>query len=173
MSSVLGSDILCRRCAVYTSLFASAIFICQFDYTPVISFKCIFRLCVFVILVSLQYPKEIEKLEYNPNFAVRGLHYDIQKGLLLKVDSFMQIQLGCVYRGLTQLSDEEVLQLYGSRKIPVNYIENQAVNKHEYVILILLISSSLVTLFSLYLMNCFMAGHPTWFSWRIYFLCRR
>lgn len=48
---------------------------------------------------SLQYPEAIRNLEYDPNFAVRGLHYDIKKGLLLKVDCFMQVQLGCVYRG--------------------------------------------------------------------------
>ena len=28
----------------------------------------------------------------------RGLHYDVEKGLFLKVDSFHQIQLGTVYR---------------------------------------------------------------------------
>ncbi len=54
---------------------------------------------------------------------MRGLHYDIKKGLLLKVDCFMQVQLGSVYRGLTPVRDEEVLQLYGSRKIDVAYIE--------------------------------------------------
>lgn len=40
-------------------------------------------------------------MEYRPEFAIRGLHYDIEKGLLLKLDSFLQIQLGSVYRGLT------------------------------------------------------------------------
>ncbi|CAG7786513.1 unnamed protein product [Allacma fusca] len=84
-----------------------------------------------VLINSFKYPREIEDLDYNRNFAVRGLHYDIQKGLLLKVDSFMQIQLGCVYRGLTQLPDDEVLAMYGSRKIPVNYIEAPVRNKNE------------------------------------------
>jgi len=35
----------------------------------------------------------------------------------------MQIQLGCVYRGLTQLTDEEVIAAYGSRKIPLSYVD--------------------------------------------------
>lgn len=31
-----------------------------------------------------QYPAEIRKYEYDPNFAIRGLHYDVQRvGLLL------------------------------------------------------------------------------------------
>lgn len=54
-----------------------------------------------------------------PGFAIRGLHYDIEKGLLLKLDSFLQIQLGSVYRGLTPVSDAEVLRLYRSRTVPI------------------------------------------------------
>lgn len=50
-----------------------------------------------------QYPEGIRKMEFRPEFAIRGLHYDIEKGLLLKLDSFLQIQLGSVYRGLTPL----------------------------------------------------------------------
>lgn len=33
------------------------------------------------VLFALQYPEEIKKYDYLPNFAVRGLHYDIQKVL--------------------------------------------------------------------------------------------
>lgn len=54
-----------------------------------------------------------------PGFAIRGLHYDIEKGLLLKLDSFLQIQLGSVYRGLTPVSDAEVIRLYKNRVIPI------------------------------------------------------
>lgn len=70
-----------------------------------------------------KYPKEIGKLEYLPGFAIRGLHYDIEKGLLLKLDSFLQVQLGSVYRGRTRLSDAEVLKLYRSRNVPLVYVE--------------------------------------------------
>ncbi|KAJ1519137.1 hypothetical protein ONE63_011257 [Megalurothrips usitatus] len=73
---------------------------------------------------KLKYPEGIRDLEYQPGFAVRGLHYDVSKGLLLKLDSFLQIQLGSVYRGLTPLSDEEVLKLYKSRTIPLAYVES-------------------------------------------------
>lgn len=54
-----------------------------------------------------------------PGFAIRGLHYDIEKGLLLKLDSFLQIQLGSVYRGLTPVSDAEVRRLYLNRIVPL------------------------------------------------------
>jgi len=64
-------------------------------------------------------------MEYKPGFAVRGLHYDVEKGVLLKLDSFLQIQLGTVYRGLSPVSDEEVLRLYKNRVIPIAYVESQ------------------------------------------------
>lgn len=81
----------------------------------------------------MQYPEGIRELEYQPGFAIRGLHYDVSKGLLLKLDSFLQIQLGSVYRGLTPLSDEEVLKLYKSRTIPLAYVESgrSAVSKYN------------------------------------------
>ncbi|XP_043228442.1 5'-nucleotidase domain-containing protein 3-like isoform X1 [Amphibalanus amphitrite] len=75
------------------------------------------------LVEKFKYPKDIENLRYLPDFAVRGLHYDIHKGLLIKVDSFNQIQLGSVYRGLSKVSDAEVMELYGSTVLPINYIE--------------------------------------------------
>ena len=38
----------------------------------------------------LQYPKPILDIEYDPLGVIRGLHYDIPKGLLLKLDSINQ-----------------------------------------------------------------------------------
>lgn len=75
------------------------------------------------MLNQQKYPSEIRHLEYRPGFAVRGLHYDIEKGLLLKLDSFLQIQFGSVYRGLTRVPDTEVLRLYKNRIIPIAYVE--------------------------------------------------
>uniref|UniRef100_A0A673CIB9 5'-nucleotidase domain containing 2 n=1 Tax=Sphaeramia orbicularis TaxID=375764 RepID=A0A673CIB9_9TELE len=65
------------------------------------------------LIEHFRYPEGILKYDYIPNFAVRGLHYDIQKGLLMKIDAFHYIQPGTVYRGLNPLPDEEVLELYG------------------------------------------------------------
>jgi len=80
-------------------------------------------------ILCFQYPEKIRELEYKPGYAVRGLHFDVSRGLLLKLDSFLQIQFGSVYRGLTPLSDEEVLDIYKSRTIPLAYVEsNRAVS---------------------------------------------
>ena len=73
--------------------------------------------------VSLQYPEAIKEIPYDNNFAIRGLHYDVDQGLLLKLDSFLQIQLGTVYRGRRQLTDAEVLDIYKNRSMSRNYVE--------------------------------------------------
>jgi len=74
------------------------------------------------------YPEGVAKLIYDPLFAIRGLHYDVEKGLLLKVDSFHQIQLGTVHRGREKVDDENVLKLYKRRHLPVNYLESRPDN---------------------------------------------
>lgn len=84
-----------------------------------------------ILVEKFKYPKDILNLDYSPNFAIRGLHYDIEKGLLLKLDSFLQIQFGTVYRGLTAVSDPEVLQLYKNRIIPIAYVEGTK-GQHEF-----------------------------------------
>ena len=68
------------------------------------------------------YPRDVGRLVYDPAFAVRGLHYNVKRGLFLKVDSFHQIQLGTVYRGRERLEDQEVLSMYKKRQLPVLFL---------------------------------------------------
>jgi hypothetical protein len=46
---------------------------------------------ISVFLWFFKYPEAILKFEYDPKLAIRGLHYDILRGLLLKIDSFVQV----------------------------------------------------------------------------------
>ena len=69
------------------------------------------------------YPEEVGKIVYDPNFAIRGLHYDVQNGLFLKVDNAHLIQFGTVHRGKVKLSNEEVLSIYRRRQLPVSALE--------------------------------------------------
>ncbi|XP_061171601.1 5'-nucleotidase domain-containing protein 3-like [Saccostrea echinata] len=73
----------------------------------------IFELGREALIQKYRYPDQLVNIEYCPDFAVRGCHYDVKKGLLLKLDSFHNIQLGTVYRGTKGLSDEAVKTLYG------------------------------------------------------------
>ena len=80
------------------------------------------------------YPSGIGKIVYDPHFAIRGLHYDVEKGLFLKVDSSHQIQLGTVHRGRKRLSNTEVLSLYKRRQLPVTFLgEIKMYNRIHYL----------------------------------------
>ncbi|KAJ6654556.1 hypothetical protein lerEdw1_006863 [Lerista edwardsae] len=89
-------------------------------YSPALHSR-IYNTARDILVEQYKYPKGILKYEYWPNFAVRGLHYDIAKGLLMKIDAFHYIQLGTVYRGLKPVPDEEVLEMYdGTHHIPLH-----------------------------------------------------
>lgn len=83
----------------------------------------LYNLAREMLVKRFRYPDDILDLEYEPNFAVRGLHYDVEKGLLVKLDSFLQLQLGSVYRGRTKVEADEVLKLYHNRLLPIAYVE--------------------------------------------------
>ncbi|XP_030588314.1 5'-nucleotidase domain-containing protein 3 isoform X1 [Archocentrus centrarchus] len=72
----------------------------------------------------LKYPEGLRKYEYIPDFAVRGLHYDVQKALLMKIDAFHYIQLGTVYRGLHPVPDEEVIAMYEGCHVPLEIMSD-------------------------------------------------
>lgn len=46
-------------------------------------------------LISIGYPEDLSKFQYNPIFPVRGLWFDMRYGNLLKVDGFGNIIMGC------------------------------------------------------------------------------
>ncbi|CAD5113891.1 DgyrCDS3051 [Dimorphilus gyrociliatus] len=76
-------------------------------------------------LVHIQkYPSELLKTKFDPTFAVRGLHCDVQHGLLLKIDAFHDIQKGCVYRGLQPLSQDDIIDLYDGTHVNIDQMNN-------------------------------------------------
>ncbi|XP_074658255.1 5'-nucleotidase domain-containing protein 3-like [Tubulanus polymorphus] len=106
-----------------TSLSEVEVYGFDYDYT-LASYKpslhnLIYNLGRYELVTNHKYPKDILNINYNPEFAVRGLHYDVQKGLLLKIDAFHNIQLGTVYRGLEPVPADEVIKLYDGTHVPV------------------------------------------------------
>lgn len=55
----------------------------DYDYTLVFYSKhlhtLIFNAARDLLINEHRYPAEIRKYEYDPNFAIRGLHYDVQR----------------------------------------------------------------------------------------------
>ena len=68
------------------------------------------------------YPQQIKSMKYDPGFAIRGLHFDTRKGLLMKLDSFSHIQLGTVYRGKQELNSWDMVNYYGGTHLPIDQI---------------------------------------------------
>ncbi|CAH0592605.1 unnamed protein product [Chrysodeixis includens] len=128
-SKKLPKDVNPRGVFACNELDLSEVQVYGFDYDYTLAHykpsmeQLLYNLARQILTEKFHYPAEIAKLEYQPNFAVRGLHYDIDKGLLLKLDSFLQMQLGSVYRGLTPVSTKEVFELYKNRVIPIGYVE--------------------------------------------------
>ncbi|XP_072102908.1 5'-nucleotidase domain-containing protein 2-like [Mobula birostris] len=76
-----------------------------------------------ILIEQYKYPQGLKDYTYWPDFAIRGLHYDINKGILMKIDAFHYIQMGSVYRGLQPVPDDEVLAMYhGTHHIPLQQV---------------------------------------------------
>ncbi|KHJ40866.1 HAD superfamily hydrolase, 5'-nucleotidase [Trichuris suis] len=98
----------------------------DYDYTLAIYRKSLNRLIYLLALNRLisnyKYPEELKSVDYDPEFAVRGLHYDVSEGILFKLDAFNRIQKGTAYRGKRKLSDEEISSIYGGLTVPKAFL---------------------------------------------------
>ncbi|KAK2838476.1 hypothetical protein Q7C36_013290 [Tachysurus vachellii] len=96
-----------------------------FDYDYTLAFysshlhTLIFDVARDILIQQHRYPEGLKKYNYIPNFVIRGLHYDVQKALLMKIDAFHYIQLGTVYRGLHPVPDREVIAMYEGCHVPL------------------------------------------------------
>ncbi|XP_032827549.1 5'-nucleotidase domain-containing protein 2-like [Petromyzon marinus] len=93
----------------------------DYDYTLALYSSAlhhkIYNAALDILVKQYKYPDELKKYEYRPDFATRGLHYDIHKGLLMKIDAFHHVQLGSVYRGYSPVPDDEVMSLYSGTHV--------------------------------------------------------
>uniref|UniRef100_A0A0N5C5P2 5'-nucleotidase domain-containing protein 3 n=1 Tax=Strongyloides papillosus TaxID=174720 RepID=A0A0N5C5P2_STREA len=85
--------------------------------------KLIYNLTMNVLIEDKKYPNALKSLPYDFDFAIRGLHFDIENSCLLKIDAFNTIQPGSVYRGRRRLTDEEILKQYKSFNLPDSKIK--------------------------------------------------
>ncbi|XP_065147880.1 5'-nucleotidase domain-containing protein 3 [Paramisgurnus dabryanus] len=101
-----------------------------FDYDYTLAFysshlhTIIFNIARDILIQEHRYPEGLREYEYIPNFVIRGLHYDVQKALLMKIDAFHYIQLGTVYRGLNPVPDKEVIAMYEGSHVPLEIMSD-------------------------------------------------
>ncbi|CAJ0603217.1 unnamed protein product [Cylicocyclus nassatus] len=94
----------------------------DYDYTLAVYTRdineLIYKLALRRLISQFKYPSGLLELPYDREFAIRGLHFDVQSSCLLKVDAFSQIQAGAVYRGRRKLSVAEVKNLFPGLCLP-------------------------------------------------------
>ncbi|KAG7455847.1 hypothetical protein MATL_G00245370 [Megalops atlanticus] len=101
-----------------------------FDYDYTLAFysshlhTLIFNIARDILVEEHRYPEGLREYEYIPDFVIRGLHYDVQKALLMKIDAFHYIQLGTVYRGLHPVPDKEVIAMYEGSHVPLEIMSD-------------------------------------------------
>ncbi|KAK6057977.1 HAD superfamily hydrolase, 5'-nucleotidase, partial [Cooperia oncophora] len=88
----------------------------DYDYTLAVYTRhlnaLIYKLALHRLISQFKYPENILYVPYDSEFAIRGLHFDVESSCLLKVDAFLQIQNGSVYKGKRRLADSEVKRLF-------------------------------------------------------------
>ncbi|KAF4095087.1 5'-nucleotidase domain-containing protein 3 [Onychostoma macrolepis] len=101
-----------------------------FDYDYTLAFysshlhTLIFNIARDILIDEHRYPEGLKEYDYIPNFVIRGLHYDVQKALLMKIDAFHYIQLGTVYRGLNPVPEKEVIAMYEGSHVPLEIMSD-------------------------------------------------
>ncbi|VDO44829.1 unnamed protein product [Haemonchus placei] len=94
----------------------------DYDYTLAVYTRAlnalIYKLALHRLVTQFKYPESILDIPYDSEFAIRGLHFDVQSSCLMKVDAFSQIQCASVYKGRRRLSDAEVKKLFPRLSLP-------------------------------------------------------
>ncbi|KAI8384966.1 HAD-superfamily hydrolase [Radiomyces spectabilis] len=94
------------------------------NYTDKLS-HTIYDILKDIMVDMLRYPKEIKEFQFDPSFAIRGLHYDYNKGWLMKIDNMANVQLNTVHVGREPISKmEEVFELHNGLHISPDYLNN-------------------------------------------------
>ncbi|RKP37685.1 HAD-superfamily hydrolase [Dimargaris cristalligena] len=76
-----------------------------------------------MLIDKLGYPRGLRATEYDPDFAIRGLHYDFETGWLFKLDAFHNIQVDGVHYGRETIKNPEVvIDRHRGKHVAPNYL---------------------------------------------------
>ncbi|CAF2517704.1 unnamed protein product [Rotaria sp. Silwood2] len=84
------------------------------------------------LVKKLRYPDQLMNFAFRPGIGARGLHLDIRRGWLMKVDSYHNIQLGTVYHGMRKVSDEDVITAHHGTKLSVEEVGYLGMTSNMY-----------------------------------------
>lgn len=57
-----------------------------------------------ILIEKLKYPKPILEIDFDKNFAIRGLHFDKKTGFLMKLNQFSKIEVWKSFLNLSIIS---------------------------------------------------------------------
>ncbi|SAM07108.1 hypothetical protein [Absidia glauca] len=87
--------------------------------------RSIYDIIKEILVDTLRYPKKIKDFQYDPNFAIRGLHYDYNNGWLMKIDNMANIQLNTVHVGREPIKNRnDVIEQHRGLHIAPGYLRN-------------------------------------------------
>ncbi|KAM3589439.1 hypothetical protein VKS41_000302 [Umbelopsis sp. WA50703] len=93
------------------------------NYTDQLSYT-IYDMLRNILVDHFHYPKPLKQLQFDPNFAIRGLHFDIKNGWLMKIDNFANIQLSTVHVGREPIKDtNDVIEEHRGVHISPDYLQ--------------------------------------------------
>eukprot|EP01006_Ploeotia_vitrea_P044591 TRINITY_DN66838_c6_g15_i1.p1 TRINITY_DN66838_c6_g15~~TRINITY_DN66838_c6_g15_i1.p1 ORF type:complete len:508 (-),score=20.13 TRINITY_DN66838_c6_g15_i1:150-1673(-) len=99
----------------------------DYDYT-LAAYKpelqsAIYQMALTHLIQQMKYPEDLAHWKYDPSFPIRGLHFDYNKGYLLKLDAYRQVALDCVYYGRSPVQPTDVLEHYGGTNVSTSYMQ--------------------------------------------------
>ncbi len=77
-----------------------------------------FKKSVEKLVYGKHYPKQLLEFDYQENFAIRGLIFDIKYGNILKTNKFRYVKR--VYHGFQKYSKKERKKLYTNKKLDLS-----------------------------------------------------
>lgn len=124
----------------------------DFDYTlahyDVSLYRLIFDLVRDALVVTHKYPNQLKNFDYLGHFPIRGLHLDIKKGWLMKIDSYHNVQFDTVYYGMNLVDKQDLIATYGGHRLNIEHITYSHANPtfHHFADLFCLPEISLLAL---------------------------
>ncbi|CAG8505855.1 4659_t:CDS:10 [Ambispora gerdemannii] len=87
--------------------------------------RAIYRVLRHILIKQFSYPKGLESVDFDQDFAIRGLHYDMQTGWLMKIDAFSNVQMNTIYFGREPLKDiQELHKIHKGVHISQEYLND-------------------------------------------------
>jgi len=115
----ITSSFSAREIFANTELHMDAIKVIGFDYDFTLASytnevqRFIYSSARDVLVDEKLYPAELSAIEYDKTFAIRGLTFDKERGLLFKLGPNFKVDLSTVFRGRRRLDEDEALAALG------------------------------------------------------------